>query len=52
MDVAISLDEARRLAELLPQSGDVVAIPDAGHAANLGNPDAVNDALRDFLKRT
>jgi 3-oxoadipate enol-lactonase len=52
MDIAISLDKAERLAELLPQSGDVAVVTDAGHSANLGNPDAVNDALRAFLKGT
>ena len=50
-DLAISIDQAERLAESLPRSEGLVVVPDAGHAANLGNPDAVNDALRDFLAR-
>lgn len=48
-DVIMPLDAARATAGKIP-NGRFVEIPAAGHMAPMENPDAVNAALRDFLK--
>jgi pimeloyl-ACP methyl ester carboxylesterase len=50
-DAAISVDQARALAEGLPNCEGLVVVPSAGHAANLSHPEPVNAALGDFLRR-
>ena len=47
-DTAIEMERADELAAGLVGSGGVVKVPGA-HAANLTHPDAVNDAILDFL---
>jgi pimeloyl-ACP methyl ester carboxylesterase len=49
-DVAIELDVARAFAGSLPD-GELVVVPEAGHAANLTHPEPVNAALQRFLAR-
>lgn len=49
-DEGLSLDEARASYENIPDL-TFETIPEAGHSANTENPDAVNDALADFLER-
>jgi 3-oxoadipate enol-lactonase len=44
----VNLALSRRLAEALPDAR-FETIPDAGHVANLDNPDAFTALLRDFL---
>jgi len=41
-------DEMQTIADALPH-GKLVVIPDAGHMAPLEQPQAVNDAIRQFL---
>lgn len=50
-DAAISADQARALAEGLPQ-GSLEVIPGAGHGANMTDPEAVNGVLEAFLEDT
>lgn len=47
-DALMPLDDARAMAGKIP-GGKFVAIPNAGHAAALENPEAVNGAIREFL---
>ncbi|MFK7917193.1 MAG: alpha/beta fold hydrolase [Ilumatobacter sp.] len=47
-DTAITMDLAEIMAEGLPGSGDVVKVSGA-HAANLTNPEPVNEAIVSFL---
>ena len=47
-DNAITMDQAEQLAAGLPGSGDVVKVGGA-HAANLTNPEPVNEAILSFL---
>jgi pimeloyl-ACP methyl ester carboxylesterase len=49
-DVAIDLDVAKAFCDKLP-AGELVVIPEAGHAANLTHPAQVNAALEPFLER-
>lgn len=48
-DVIMPLDAARATAGKIP-TGSFVEVPVAGHMAPMENPEAVNAALRDFLK--
>lgn len=48
-DAAIELAIGQRLADSIPNA-ELVAIPGAGHAANMTHPDAVNPPLRRFLE--
>lgn len=50
-DLAISAEQARTLAEGLPQ-GSLEVIAGAGHGVNLTHPAQVNRALQAFLART
>jgi pimeloyl-ACP methyl ester carboxylesterase len=45
----LNLRLSRRLAEALPQARFEI-VPDAGHVANLDNPEAFNRLLREFLE--
>jgi len=47
-DAITPCDEMRSIAATMPQAS-FVEIPAAGHLAPLENPQAVNDAIRDFL---
>ena len=49
-DMAIPMERAQILADRLPDA-ELVAIPGAGHAANLTHPEPVNAAIRAFLER-
>ena len=44
----VNLKLSRRLAEALPDARFEI-VPDAGHVANLDNPQAFNRLLREFL---
>lgn len=48
-DLAIDVEEARRLRDLLPDCRGMVIVDGAPHASSLTHPDVVNPALRDFL---
>ena len=48
-DKLMPIDGARATAEKIP-GARFVAIPNAGHMSPIENPDAVNDAIREFLK--
>jgi 3-oxoadipate enol-lactonase len=50
-DQAIALEHGSALREGLPNCEDFLAVPGAGHAANMQFPDIVNAALRSFLDR-
>ena len=50
-DAAFPMERAQRLQRELPGCEELVRIPEAGHAANLSHPEAVNGPLRDFLRR-
>jgi pimeloyl-ACP methyl ester carboxylesterase len=50
-DAAFPMSKAERLAKELPNCGDLIRIPGAGHASNLSHPDQVNGPLGDFLRR-
>jgi len=49
-DVAIQMARAEALRDGLTGCRDLVVVPGAGHAANLGRPDVVNPALLGFLR--
>lgn len=48
-DKLMPIDGARMSAEKIP-GAQFVSIPNAGHMSPMENPDAVNDAIREFLK--
>jgi pimeloyl-ACP methyl ester carboxylesterase len=48
-DAAIPMARAEALRDGLADCRDLVVVPGAGHAANLGRPDVVNPPLEDFL---
>jgi pimeloyl-ACP methyl ester carboxylesterase len=48
-DALIPAHEMRQIAAAIP-NGKYVEIPTAGHMSTIENPDAVNKALRDFVK--
>lgn len=50
-DAAIPVSRAEQLCNGLPACEGLVRIPEAGHAANLSHPDAVNKLLADFCRR-
>lgn len=50
-DVAIAFEHGAALAAALPNSEPIVAVPGAGHAANMQSPELVNAALLEFLRR-
>ena len=45
----VNVKLSRRLAETLPDARFEI-VPDAGHVANLDNPEAFNRLLREFLE--
>ena len=47
-DALVPLEVAEGFAKSIPDA-DLVVIPEAGHVANLENPEAFNDALEQFL---
>ena len=49
-DMAIPMARAEQLAGSLADA-ELVAVPGAGHAANLTHPQPVNAAIESFLKR-
>ncbi len=51
MSAVLSRDVARRMAEEVLARGELSEIPGAGHALLLDNPEAVREALADFLGR-
>ncbi len=48
-DAAIPLWRAEQLRENIPGARDLVLVEGAGHAANMSEPDVVNQAIREFL---
>ena len=48
-DQIIPLAEAEAMVEALPQA-KLVVVPQAGHLPNLENPEAFNDAVREYLE--
>ncbi|MFC7175775.1 alpha/beta fold hydrolase [Halosegnis marinus] len=46
-DVSIAMEKAEATADAL--GADLARIPEAGHSSNLENPEATNEALREFL---
>ena len=48
-DAAISMGGAEQLCDGLAGCSGVVAVPHAGHAANVSQPEVVNAAIADFL---
>jgi 3-oxoadipate enol-lactonase len=50
-DNAIAFEHGGALCAALPNSGALVAVPDAGHAANMQRPELVNAGLLAFLGR-
>lgn len=50
-DVAIAFEHGAALAAALPNGEPIVAVPGAGHAANMQSPEPVNAALLEFLGR-
>jgi 3-oxoadipate enol-lactonase len=50
-DKAIAFEHGAALCAALPNSDALVAVPDAGHAANMQCPEVVNAALLAFLER-
>lgn len=51
-DNAIAFEHGAALCAALPNSEALVAVPNAGHAANMQCPELVNAALLAFLKRS
>jgi pimeloyl-ACP methyl ester carboxylesterase len=51
VDAAITVEQAQRLADGLPNCEGLVVVEGGGHAANLSHPEPVNAALGDFLRR-
>jgi pimeloyl-ACP methyl ester carboxylesterase len=49
--VAIAFEPGVALSAALPHAEPIVAVPGAGHAANLQCPALVNDAVQSFLRR-
>lgn len=49
-DIATPPETARQMHEKIPRS-QLVIIPAAGHSSNVEQPEAVNDALRTFLRQ-
>jgi 3-oxoadipate enol-lactonase len=49
-DLPIPVERAEQLRDALPDCRGLVVVDDAGHAANLTQPDAVNAAMRTFLE--
>lgn len=47
-DIAISIDRAQTMADRIPNA-KLVRVPGASHASNLTHPQAVNDAIAEFL---
>ena len=47
-DEMIPVEESRRMASAVP-GAQLIIVPGAGHLANLEQPEAFNDALKNFL---
>lgn len=50
-DIAIAFEHGAALCAGLPNGEPILAVPDAGHAANMQCPDLVNPVVRAFLER-
>ncbi len=51
VDVAIPMEKAEQLLKEMSNCGELVRIPNAGHASNLSHPSEVNGPLLMFLRR-